>query len=213
VLEKRVSLGFVVVAVSVLALAVLGCSSSQSQGTGASQETVALPPTQRADDSPSTDTVESLQVLPAYAPLVSAVQDIVLADKSWTYEPKADITADESRLLLYAIIQRVAADGTWLTLDAEKFYEGTQGAAYRTENQVVHPQTLPIHPDCNIILQGGGVGDVSLQGTRGTHFAVESPSRFASNWNADPNFGDSEFGFWIVVDNGRITTILGQYSP
>jgi hypothetical protein len=160
--------------------------------------------------------------------LANALSDMCLAGISWTYEPAGDITGDTGTgQLVFAFVSKVSADGTQVTFDAKQLYLGDPAASQAAardkageltapmyvRNAVKHPQTLALASDATVVLQYPSEADIAFGGATRPPLAVVSAKEFGSRFQQESRFTEAQVGFWIVVADNAITTMVEVYSP
>jgi hypothetical protein len=190
----------------VVALLAAACSSSQPAAGTAS--TTSAPPSPRP--SPTVNWKAQSKALAA------AIDAFMFTSRDWSFEPLGDVRNDGSGTygtIVFAGVVGVRDHGGALTFDCAQLYLGRPGAreARRDHQRVVGPpiyirnryhhlQTLPLAPGCAIV-PGFGSG-------------APTPAVTAQQLAAEIQGFDARVPWycWMVVDAGRITAILGQYT-
>ena len=258
--KKWVGLGFLLAMATLsLGLVVLGCSSgatktdSPATTTATVATTLNLPVTTTASvgsmptaspDTTEPDTSSTTQAQATSAGTASTAPaagilakglNMLSSGVSWSYEPRGDVTGDErvGGQLIYAVIPKIASDGSWLTFDACQLYEGSPQAEEEfakdgntgdlestgwVRNKYKHLQTAPIAPEVGIILQAGEVPDaqaVPLDPEAELPLISATRQQFADIFHtgdADSDQIMAARGFWMLIDKGVITEIFEPYE-
>lgn len=152
------------------------------------------------------------------------VQSMMLADGTFSEEPRGDLGEEGHEWLVYAAVRSVSASPAAVTIDVEQYYSGDaahveaakdgvddSALTWYERNRFIHEQTLPVAPGAGAFLQNMGIADGDYGPAWSERGAVMTFAEFARLYAENETVRQE--GYWITVGPNGVDGIAQPFAP